>query len=58
MREASDRLQERHDARVTKPESRYPLTRFHGRGLEPVKGILGQDALMSHALDFERLTWK
>jgi hypothetical protein len=55
MRETDDRLQERDDARVAESEGRGPLARFHGRGLEPVEGVFGQDALMTRALNFEEL---
>ena len=53
--EAGDRLQERHDARVTEAQGRDALARFHRGGLEPVEGVLGEDALLTHALDFEEL---
>ena len=38
-----------------KRRAEVALARFHGRGLEPVEGVLGQDALVTHAFDFEEL---
>jgi hypothetical protein len=55
MGEAGDGLQKRHDARVTKAQGRGPLARFHRRGLEPVEGVLAEDALLTDAFDFEEL---
>ena len=55
MGEAGDRLEERHDARVAEAQGRDALARFDRRALESVEGVLGQDAVVTHALDFEEL---
>jgi hypothetical protein len=55
MGEAGNDLQERHDTRVTEAQGRDALARFHGRGLESVEGVLGEDAVLTDALDFEQL---
>ena len=55
MGETGDRLQECHDAWVAEAESRGALAGFHGRGLESVERLLGEDALLTHALDFQEL---
>src|SRR5262249_61475221 len=55
MGEASDRLEQRHDARVAEAQRGDSLTRFNGRLLQAVERVLGKDTLMAHALDFEEL---
>ncbi len=55
MGKAGDRLEEGHDARVAEAQGGHALARFHGRALEPVQRVLGQDALMTDALHFEHL---
>ena len=55
MGEAGEGLQERHDARVAEAQGGDPLAGFDGRALEPVERVLGQDAVVTDALDFEEL---
>ncbi len=55
MGEAGEGLEERHDARVAEAQGGRALAGFDGGLLEPVEGVLGQDALMTDALDFEEL---
>jgi hypothetical protein len=55
MGEAGNHLQERHDARVPEAQGRDALARFHGRGLESVESVLGEDPVLTDALDFEQL---
>src|SRR5712692_10898951 len=53
MREAGDRLEQRHHTRIAEAEGGHALALFDGRALEPVKGVLREDAVMTDALDFE-----
>ena len=55
MGEAAEGLEERHDARVAEAQGGDALAGFDGRALEPVERLLGQDAVVTDALDFEEL---
>ena len=49
MREAGDRLTDRHDARIAEAQGRCPLPRLDGRLLEPIECVLRQHALVADA---------
>ena len=55
MREAGDRLTERHHARIAEAQRRGPLARLDGRLLESIERVLRQHTLVAHAFDFEEL---
>ncbi len=53
MGEAREGLQQRHDPRIPEAQSGRALPGFEGGMLEPIEGVLGQDAFMTHAFDVE-----
>lgn len=55
MRKAREGLEERHDARIAKPQGGDALPVFEGGSLQAIERILGQDAVVTEALDFEEL---
>ena len=55
MGEARERLKERHDARVAEAQGGRALVGFDGRALQPIKRLLRQYALMTDALNFQKL---
>ena len=55
MGEGAEGLEQRHDARVAEAQRGDALAVFDGRALQPVERVLGQDAVVTDALDFEEL---
>jgi hypothetical protein len=55
MGEAAHGLEDGHDARVPKPESRHALPRCDRWLLETVESVLREHALMTDAFDFQEL---
>ena len=47
MGEGAERLEERHDARVTEPQRGDPLTVGDGGMLQPIEGVLREEAVVA-----------
>ena len=55
MGEGAEGLEERHHPRVTEAQRRDPLAVFDGGALQPVQGLSGQHAVVTHPFHFEEL---
>ena len=55
MRKATERLEQRHDARVAEAQRGRPLPGLKGGALESIECLLRQDALVTDPFDFEEL---